>query len=206
MQLLPEDPASATQNPLRAGTGRGARIRGWVPGRFPQPAHAGALRSGRAARGSPRPGPAGRVEGAPAPRSPRSAPAPRSPRSARVAPGGTRKADRLRATKTGHVHLLLTVQAVSVAVAPGLCYVSDEGGREGVPRVPAVGLGRWRSGFESHGLRFRRVHEQHGVEGPARRFSRVKRTAGSPECRDHEPPPEVISNIGNEHEGVWGRA
>ena len=31
-----------------------------------------------------------------------------APGRARVAPGGTRKADTLRATKTGHVHLLLT--------------------------------------------------------------------------------------------------
>ena len=46
----------------------------------------------------------GRVEGAPA------------PRSARVAPGGTRKAARLRATQTSHVHLLLTGGGGSVAL------------------------------------------------------------------------------------------
>ena len=43
------------------------------------------------------------------------------------------------AARTGRLHV--EVQAVAVTVPAGLCYVADEGGRERVVRLPAVGLG-----------------------------------------------------------------
>ena len=52
----------------------------------------------------------------------------------------------------GAGRLDVKVQAIAITVASGLCYVSDEGGRERVVGLPAVRLGGPGSCREFHGL------------------------------------------------------
>ena len=52
------------------------------------------------------------------------------------------------AAGAGRLHV--KIQPVAIAVASGLCYVADEGGGEGVVRLPAVGLGGPGSVREFH--------------------------------------------------------
>ena len=50
----------------------------------------------------------------------------------------------------GAGRLDVEVEAIAVTVAPGLCYIADEGGRQGVVRLPAAGLGGPGSCREFH--------------------------------------------------------